>query len=511
MALTVWIGLLTIRWVFQMLGDDDYGVLTAAGSLLAMVPVVAESLTTSGQRHLAWEIGREDSEQLGRVFSTQFVGCLVLSAAAWVVMVSLAPVVLGWLTIPAGRETAAMWVYLLSATTIAGVLAFTPYRSFIMARQWFVSVAVVDVLLKLMTLLMVLVVWRLPVDRLVFYAVGTSSLVLLGSAYWVFVVSTVRGGVRPSPRQYRWQIARELVGFAGWSSLLPLAFQLRVQAPVLVLNLTYGPQVNGAYAIAAQVMMYVAQVPLALVSLVSPAVVTAYARGQRETAERIAMSTAKISSLVLICLALPLLLNAEALLDAWLGRVPAYGAALTAACGFAFLGQTLSSGHLLLMSAAGDLRGAMVRFVLGDLIGLVAGAVVVATGVGGPLALPICLVSGSLLTNVGLVPGYVESRIGFPARKWWGGVVARLLPAVFAAGLALAALSLMPPGLLRLGLAYVLCTLSALVAVAVVGLNRDERAYLAPLLLRLFGRGAHVARASEPVDSTQGGVPRVDP
>ena len=70
MALTIPMGLLLVRFAYGELGEIDFGLWTVLGASTAIMATVTESLTRSGQRHLAFAIGQGDNDQVVSIFQT---------------------------------------------------------------------------------------------------------------------------------------------------------------------------------------------------------------------------------------------------------------------------------------------------------------------------------------------------------------------------------------------------------------------------------------------------------
>src|SRR5207253_1918639 len=110
-----------------------------------MLLVVTGSLNSSSQRHLAYEIGRKDSERVRVVFNTSLGLYLIISAAIVLVGLALAsPLVHGLLKIPPDREAAAMRGFQFTVLTMAVSFAATPFRGMFIAHQELVLSAVFD-------------------------------------------------------------------------------------------------------------------------------------------------------------------------------------------------------------------------------------------------------------------------------------------------------------------------------------------------------------------------------
>ena len=152
MMLTIGLGLVGTRILLDHLGEVDFGLIGALGATGSLLAATKAALTTSAQRHFAYETGRQDWAALQCVFFTTWTLFTLLGLALAVILASLAPVVLSVLIIPEERAEAAWWVYHLSLLTIVITVWFTPFRAMLTAHQMIVVTSIADGIFGLLRL-----------------------------------------------------------------------------------------------------------------------------------------------------------------------------------------------------------------------------------------------------------------------------------------------------------------------------------------------------------------------
>ena len=345
MALTIGLGLVTTRLLLSTLGEVDFGLFMVLGGGLSLIMVVSTALADAAQRHLAYEIGRGDEAALREVFSTSAVIYLALGAVIAGLGLALRPAFLQGLTIPEARQTAAAWVYDLTLLNLSLSVLATPFLAVFMARQAMVQDAVFALLTSVAGLVAILLTPYVHDDALIGYA-----LLITATRLGFMGLQILRGLVlfpetRFALRHVRRSRSRDLVGFAGWSFLGTLAWQLRQQGGQILLNVFFGPSVNAAYAVANQVANYLSNFAGAILKAARPAMTSLHGGGNRRALHHMVLSTSKLTVILLSCVALPLLLETPAVLALWLRTVPDH------AEGFVFLTvlwvliYQLSAGH----------------------------------------------------------------------------------------------------------------------------------------------------------------------
>ena len=131
----MFVGLYTSRVVLQTLGVADFGIYNVVGGIVTMCVFISNTLSSASQRFFAFEIGRNDTVQLRKVFSAS----LFIYVAFVLVILILAETVGRWfvenkLNIPPSREAAAYFVYHFSVLSFLSSIIRVPYNALIIAR-----------------------------------------------------------------------------------------------------------------------------------------------------------------------------------------------------------------------------------------------------------------------------------------------------------------------------------------------------------------------------------------
>lgn len=359
MALTIGIGLVTTRLLLGMLGPVDFGLFFVLGGGLSLIMLISQALSDAAQRHMAFEIGRGDDTALRQVFSTSVIVYLGLGVVIAGLGLALRPAFLYGLTIPDDRLVAAGWVYDLTLLNMALSVLATPFLAVFLARQAMVQDAVFAFFTSAAGLIAVLLTPKVHADHLIGYAI------LITASRLLFMFLQIARGLllfpetHFRPRYFQRARLRELVGFAGWTFLGSLAWQLRAQGGNILLNIFFGPSVNAAYAVANQAATYVINFSGTINRAARPAVVSLEGGGRTQDVQRMTLSVSKLTLLASSLIALPFILVPDAALGLWLGDVPPYAALFTPLVLLGIMIMNTSIGHALALAAKGDIGKTM--------------------------------------------------------------------------------------------------------------------------------------------------------
>ena len=322
-AITMVVSLFTSRVILNALGVSDYGIYSVVGGVVMMFTFLNTAMSSATQRFINFELGRNNLAQVARVFSVSLSAHLGIA----VLVVLLAETIGLWflnarMMIPDGRMAAANWVFQMSIfATVVGIVR-VPYNATILAHErmsFYAGTSIGEALLRLG------IVWALVFsvgDKLKLY----SSLVLAVSvfmwlAHYVYCRRIFKTAYHPA-REIT--LAREIIGFSGWSLLGGLANMCNTQGINLVFNLFYGVVVNAAMGIASQVNAAIFQFVFSFQMAFNPQIVKSYALGNYEYCISLVFRASKFSFYLLLLLALPMLFNTEPILKTWLELVPPY-------------------------------------------------------------------------------------------------------------------------------------------------------------------------------------------
>lgn len=326
MVLTVGIGLVITRLAFHVLGPEDFGLLTLLGATGSFLLVITGSLNSSAQRHLAYEIGRNNSDRVRVVFNTSLILFAGLSVLVALIGGILGPWIITWLKIPHGRERESLWVYEFAVAGLSLSFAGTPFRGLFIAHQEMLLSAVFDILDVLLKLTAVILLILLPSsgDKLVLYAGLLFAALAVTQTVSMLLCLKRFPESRPKLRLFDRSELRPLAQLAGWSFLGSVAYQIAMQSSDIILNLfffpLYGTVVNAAYAVAMQISSYQASLGGVISRTAAPALVGVEARGDRANVRLLTISTGKWAALITLFYLVPLQFEAEYLLRVWLGK-----------------------------------------------------------------------------------------------------------------------------------------------------------------------------------------------
>ncbi|QYZ80454.1 polysaccharide biosynthesis protein [Methanofollis formosanus] len=314
------IGVLLVPYFINTLGVAAYGLIPLATSVTGYVAIVVQSLNTAVSRFLTVDLQREDYAAANRTFNTALFGLTAVILLMVPVALAVAYFAPAIFHVPAGEETGAILLFLGVSTAF-------------LIRSWSGNFTVqlfaynrLD-LQNLVNLTNLIVQTGLIV--LLFALIGP-DLALIGGAYLagavvasvvsIILARQVCPHLHLSLRAFDRTRVKDLGEMGWWVVINQIGSLLFLQIDLIVVNMLFGATSAGEYAIALQWVILLRAVAGVLSGVLTPTILSCYARNQTETLIKVSKSAVKLMGLAM---ALPIGLVCglgSQLLTVWVGE-----------------------------------------------------------------------------------------------------------------------------------------------------------------------------------------------
>lgn len=323
-TLVLVVSLYTSRVVLQTLGVDDFALYNVVGSIVVLFSFLQTALNNATYRYLAYELGRGDHERLVHVYSMAINTHLLLAFVLFIVLETGGVwFVNNKLVIDATRLPAANWAFQFSLLTFCVGIIRTPFNSSIIAHErmnFYALISIIEVFLKLGVVFLLLLS---PFDKLISYS---ALLFLVSLVVMICYIIFCRVSFKDC-RYYRyWDtgLLKQFSTYSGWSLLVNVADISTAQCLSIFFYNLLGTIANASLGIANQVIGALNSFLHTFTQAFNPQIIKNYAAGRYDSFMRMLFSTSKISYLLLLLLAIPIVTNIDWVLSVWLGEYPAF-------------------------------------------------------------------------------------------------------------------------------------------------------------------------------------------
>lgn len=356
MLLLMIVSLYTSRVVLEALGVNDFGIYNVVGGFVGMLGFFTSSLTNVSQRYLNIGIGTGDRcltikyfKQCGTILFVFSILTLIIgeTIGLWFVMNKL--------VIPPERLNAVVWVYQFSLISIFCSINQVNFLGAIVANEKMGFYAYLGLFEAFARLMIAFIIINSPCDHLILYASLTAFVsivvLLLHIVYCKIKFDVCHFG-------FCWdkQLVRDMTKFISANLFGCFAWSAGVQGTNVILNLFFGPVVNAAKGISTQVGSIVNRFTENVMTAVKPQMIKSYASGDTEYMLRLLMKSSKLAFFISAIIAVPILIEADYILQIWLKDVPNYAVAFSRIVIVESLASVFINPLWIAANATGDIK-----------------------------------------------------------------------------------------------------------------------------------------------------------
>ena len=324
MLILLVLSLFTARIVFNALGEVNYGIYNVVGGIIVFFSFLNSGLSAATRKYITSEIGSGTDESRRKVFNT----CVMSHIAISGVVLFLAETVGLWfvnhgLNIPEERYFAANVVYQFSVlTAILGIMQ-TPFQAVIIAYEKLSVYAYFTIFDVVFKIVIILFMQYCDFDKLIMYSIlmfltgGITMMAYRVYCYRKFALC-------------KWMLIKDkavfkdIFAFTGWSLFGQAAVVATNQGVSVVVNIYASVVANAAMGVSNTIVNVVNGFVTNFQTAFNPQITKSYVAKDFDYVKSLIFRTSKISSCLLLVMAIPILFECENLLTVWLGNYPLY-------------------------------------------------------------------------------------------------------------------------------------------------------------------------------------------
>ncbi|MDW5549210.1 lipopolysaccharide biosynthesis protein [Methanosarcina sp.] len=297
--LNVIIGLLLVPYFINSLGVASYALVPLATSITSYVNLVVQSLNTSVSRYLTIDLQTQEFKKASITFNTALFGTLgiILIMLPFVVLISYySP---SFFEIPTSQENAARILFL-------GVIG-----SFLL-RAWGSNFGVSLFAYNRLDLQNIVNAVNIIVQTgliVILFKLYSPNLVYIGFAYLVGAVTAliltivfsrkINPYLKVNIKDFRRSKVNEITEMGGWVIINQIGSLLFLQIDLIVVNRLFGTVAGGEYSTVLTWSMMLRTIAGMLVGILTPVILTYYAKERINELIDVSKSTVKLTGLAM--------------------------------------------------------------------------------------------------------------------------------------------------------------------------------------------------------------------
>ncbi|MFE3869267.1 oligosaccharide flippase family protein [Flavobacterium sp. LS2P90] len=324
--ITMGIALYSTRVILNTLGAVDYGLFSLIAGVIAMLTFLNNSLSSSTQRFLEFNLGAGQQKKLSEVFNASvflhlLVGLIVVLLVEGVGYIAFEKI----LIIPVDRMYAARAIFHFMVISTFFTIISVPYDAIINAHEHMLFDSIVGIIQSFGILFIAIFIQQVNTDKLIWYGLLMASLIFV-----LLIIRRIYCRVLYAESKINFKThlnratIKEMLTYASWTFFGAITSMFGAYGMIIVLNSFFGAKVNAAYGIAAQLNGQINVFSATMMKALNPQIVKSEGSGERNRMIKIAMTGSKMSFFLLAFFAIPFILEAPYVLKLWLINPPEY-------------------------------------------------------------------------------------------------------------------------------------------------------------------------------------------
>lgn len=359
---SLFLGLMTTRWILAALGKSDYGLCGVVGSIIFFVTFLNEIFSQAISRFYAYSIGKSQSAENDDVgirvwFNTSLSIHIFLPVFAFLVGFPIGEYAIRhWLVVPPDRINACCWFFRFSTVTAILSMLSVPYRAMYLAYQIITELAFFTLLRAIFLFLGAFCLSYIPGDKLIVYAILLMAINSGITLIQMFRAHHLFTGCRIIFREmFNRKCLEQIFLFFSARFMQGLGWGLRGNGSALLTNVYFGSEANASFSVAGTLSAQATSFSTGLANAFAPAITTAAGAGDREAMLALSLRSCKFGTLLVLVFGVPLIVEMNNWLHIWLENPPDRCWALCVCMVITFVLDYLTVGHHLALSANGKI------------------------------------------------------------------------------------------------------------------------------------------------------------
>lgn len=346
------------RIVLQALGAEDFGLYNVIAGMIAMLAFLNAAMTTSTQRFISVNLGKQDTDKVKKVFANSIVIHFIIGLllVLFIEVVALYLIEERLKIEPDRVEVAKYILHFVLASTFLTIIS-VPYDAVINAHENMSFLAVVSIFESLLRLGVAFVVVIIPGDKLFYYGLFITVIAIVIRLIKRWYSKRRYEECNISVREWSDRKGmKELTSFASWNLFGTLCALGRNQGVAIVLNLFYSTIVNAAYGVANQLngqLMFFSQT---MMSAIRPQIMKSEGARNRERMIVLSLSANRLAFFLFTFFSVPLYFQMPFVLELWLKEVPDYTIEFCQAILLLTMANQINMGLMTAVQAIGKIK-----------------------------------------------------------------------------------------------------------------------------------------------------------
>lgn len=317
-------GLFSTRFALQALGQEDYGLFSVVGGVISFIAIFNTIMLAASNRFIAVAIGKKDIKEANKQFNINLT--IHLSIALLTLLITY-PIgdwyILNYINYE-GNIKDAITVY--NITIIGSIISFigVPYQGLLTAKENFLIYSLVEIISQILKVVCCFLLLYFFKDKLFSYSLIITLTTIFPCLIYAIYCNITYKDIVSFKLVKNLSPYKEVCSFSIWTGIGAIASIGRAQGSFLIINTFFNTVMNTALGIANTINNILMQFIYTLTQPMQPQITKSYVSGDESRYLELVIMSSKIAFSAMLLISTPFLIEADFLLQLWLGVVPSY-------------------------------------------------------------------------------------------------------------------------------------------------------------------------------------------
>lgn len=320
------IGLFATRLVLDALGETDFGIYALVAGVVGMLGILNSSMANASMRFMSHSLGTGNEETIKKTFNTTLFLHFIIGLIVIIIMEIGGLLMFKYLlNIPEERLTDAKIIFHFMVVTTFITIISVPYDAVINSHENILALSVVDLSGSFFSLGIAVYLTYIDANLLVSYGFFTLlTQIILRIIKQLYSRSKYMECKINFKVYVDKELSKTILSFSGWNMLGSIAGLAVTQVRSIFLNMFFGVSINAANGISTSSSGQINMVSVSMTRALNPQLVKSEGRGDRLKMLRFTEISTKFSVFLFAIFSLPVILEAQYLINLWLKVVPKF-------------------------------------------------------------------------------------------------------------------------------------------------------------------------------------------
>jgi O-antigen/teichoic acid export membrane protein len=377
LAITLVIGLATVRILLGTIGDDAYGVIAFLGSTVGLAAMLRDIVNRSMIRELGEAYHSNDDKYFIEVYNS----ALVLTTVVGVLTLGLFVVV--WWTLPLFNvpdkllDAARLFVIYKAVQTFVAVVVAPAFNGFVVSERmviynfWLVADRCAWILASAG-----LIVFNItdPAEGIIFFGLWTAVFIIAGQLACSIQMMVLDRRMVFKPWLFTGKAIRSILTIGGWNVAVVFAMNLHERIVALLMFLSFGPLAGRLFGVSNQLTSYTRMIATGVTTGLDAVSARISSTRDENILHKLIHQGTRLHGIVIFPAITAIFILAKPLLEVWVGdrlenttvEVPMAANLVRVLC-LGIACRSISDGWMFILYGAGHIRSYAPTILIGGL------------------------------------------------------------------------------------------------------------------------------------------------